>query len=85
MDIIFILDTYEKDRLDKILKEGEKTKQSTPMIKSCTAEYTEAEKENEHPEIKEEIMHTLEHRIDSVENDTQVFMFLTYYVYLLIQ
>ncbi|CAL1671906.1 unnamed protein product [Lasius platythorax] len=64
-------DTYEKDRLDKILKEGEKTKQSTPMIKSCTAEYTEAEKENEHPEIKEEIMHTLEHRIDSVENDTQ--------------
>ena len=80
--IIFILDTYEEDKLGKISKEDEKTKQSTSVItKTCTAEYTEAEEGNKHLEIKEEIKeeHALEHRTDSVEkHDTQVFMFLIY-------
>lgn len=79
MDIIFILDTCEKDKLDKISKEGEKTKQSTPMIISCTAEHAEAEEENKHPEIKEELMDAFEH-IETEKYGTKVFMFLIYYI-----
>lgn len=80
MDIIFILDTCEKDKLSKISKEGEKTKQSTPMIISCTAEHAEAEEENKHLEIKEEIMDAFEYRIEREKYDTKVFMFLIYYI-----